>query len=77
MVGDKAHRLEMRVSHVCDWNTCRQSFDGSGEVLRGMKGDLDSNSIFIDYMEKYKTKIIFFKKIIPLIDKWKIRGISI
>ena len=49
MVGDKAHRLEMRVSHVCDWNTSRQSFDGSGEVLRGMKGDLDSNSIFIDF----------------------------
>ena len=45
MVETKAHRLGMRVSHVCAWNTSRLAFDGSGEVLRGMKGDLDSYSV--------------------------------
>ena len=35
MVEGKAHRLGMRVSRVCAWNTSRLAFDGSGEVRRG------------------------------------------
>jgi len=35
MVGQKAHRLGMRVSHVCARNTSRLAFDGSGAVRRG------------------------------------------
>lgn len=37
MVTDKAHRLGMRVSFVCAWNTSRLAFDGSGEVIRDEK----------------------------------------
>ncbi len=35
MVNDKAHRLEIRISRVCAWNTSRLAFDGSGYVDRG------------------------------------------
>lgn len=35
MVEGKAHRLGMRLSRVCAWNTSRLAFDGSGEVKRG------------------------------------------
>lgn len=35
MVLHKAHRLGMRVSRVCAWNTSRLAFDGSGRVKRG------------------------------------------
>lgn len=35
MVEGKAHRMGLRVSHVCAWNTSRLAFDGSGEVRRG------------------------------------------
>lgn len=35
MVADKAHRLGMRVSHVCAWGTSRLAYDGSGPVERG------------------------------------------
>ena len=30
----KAHRLRIRVSRVCAWNTSKLAFDGSGEVVR-------------------------------------------
>lgn len=34
IVTDKAHRLDMRVSHVNAWGTSRLAFDGSGYVER-------------------------------------------
>jgi IS605 OrfB family transposase len=39
IVTDKAHRLGMRIAHVCAWNTSALAFDGSGEVLRGRKSE--------------------------------------
>lgn len=36
MVACKAHRLGIRVSHVCAWNTSALAFDGSGKVERGI-----------------------------------------
>ena len=36
MVTSKAHRLGIRVSHVCAWNTSALAFDGSGKVERGI-----------------------------------------
>ena len=39
IVTDKAHRLRMRISHVCAWNTSMLAFDGSGEVERGIDGN--------------------------------------
>lgn len=39
MVEGKAHRMGLRVSHVCAWNTSRLAFDGSGEVRRGMDSE--------------------------------------
>lgn len=35
MVEHKAHRMKIRISRVCAWNTSRLAFDGSGEVRRG------------------------------------------
>ena len=34
IVADKAHRLGMRVSTVCAWDTSALAFDGSGKVIR-------------------------------------------
>lgn len=34
IVTDKAHRLDMRVSHINAWNTSRLAYDGSGYVER-------------------------------------------
>ena len=45
MVADKAHRLGMRISHICAWNTSRLAFDGSGRVQRGKEADLGSYSV--------------------------------
>ena len=45
MVADKAHRLGMRISHVCAWGTSRLAFDGSGVVLRGREAELKSYSM--------------------------------
>lgn len=42
MVTDKAHRLGMRVSHICAWNTSRFACDGSGLVLRGKNGGFNT-----------------------------------
>lgn len=39
MVTNKAHRLGMRISHICAWGTSKYAYDGSGTVLRGKKGD--------------------------------------
>ena len=38
IVTDKAHRLGMRISHICAWNTSCLAYDGSGAVLRGEDG---------------------------------------
>ena len=45
MVANKAHRLGMRVSHVCAWGTSRLAYDGSGAVLRGRCAGLKSYSV--------------------------------
>lgn len=45
MVTDKAHRLSMRVSHICAWGTSKLAFDGSGFVLRGRDADMKSYSV--------------------------------
>lgn len=38
IVTNKAHRLGMRISRICGWNTSRLAYDGSGRVLRGEDG---------------------------------------
>lgn len=38
IVTTKAHRLGMRISHICAWNTSKYAYDGSGTVLRGKDG---------------------------------------
>ena len=45
MVTSKAHRIGIRVSHVCAWGTSRLAYDGSGPVLRGKETELDSYSL--------------------------------
>lgn len=45
MVTDKAHRLAMRVSHICAWGTSKLAYDGSGTVLRGKEAELKSYSL--------------------------------
>lgn len=45
MVTDKAHRLSMRISHVCAWGTSRLAYDGSGTVSRGREAGLGSYSV--------------------------------
>ena len=42
IVANKAHRLGMRISHICAWGTSRLAFDGSGYVLRGRNGGFDT-----------------------------------
>ena len=39
MVGSKAHRAGLRISHVCAWGTSRLAYDGSGRVKRGDESD--------------------------------------
>ena len=39
MVTQKAHRVGIRIAHVCAWNTSRLAFDGSGKVLRGKESN--------------------------------------
>ena len=34
IVADKAHRVGMRIRHICAWNTSALAFDGSGKVKR-------------------------------------------
>ena len=42
IVTDKAHRLKMRISHVCAWKTSKLAYDGSGTVLRGKDGGFNT-----------------------------------
>ncbi len=42
IVTNKAHRLGMRISHICAWNTSRLAYDGSGFVLRGKDGGFNT-----------------------------------
>ena len=39
IVTNKAHRLGMRLSHICAWGTSKLAFDGSGIVERGVDGN--------------------------------------
>lgn len=45
IVTDKAHRLGMRVSHVNAWKTSKLAYDGSGEVVRGLKTGHPTNEL--------------------------------
>ena len=45
MVEQKAHRLGMRISHVCAWGTSKLAFDGSGIILRGKEAGYRSYSM--------------------------------
>ena len=42
IVETKAHKLSMRISRICAWNTSKLAFDGSGETLRGKKADFNT-----------------------------------
>lgn len=42
---NKAHRLGMRISHVCAWGTSKFAYDDSGMVLRGKDADLTTYSV--------------------------------
>ena len=42
IVTNKAHRLGMRISHICARNTSRFAYDGSGFVLRGKNGGFNT-----------------------------------
>ena len=42
IVANKAHRLGMRISHVCAWGTSKYAYDGSGTVLRGKDGGFNT-----------------------------------
>ena len=42
IVSNKAHRLGMRISHICAWNTSRLAYDGSGIVSRGKNGGFNT-----------------------------------
>ena len=45
MVESKAHRIGMRISHICAWGTSKFAYDGSGTVLRGKNAGFNSYSI--------------------------------
>lgn len=42
IVTNKAHRLGMRISHICAWGTSKYAYDGSGTVLRGRDGGFNT-----------------------------------
>ena len=42
IVTNKAHRLGMRISHICAWGTSKFAYDGSGTVLRGKEGGFNT-----------------------------------
>ena len=42
VVTNKAHRLGMRISRICAWNTSCLAYDGSGRVLRGKDGGFNN-----------------------------------
>ena len=45
MVTHKAHKLSIRISHICARNTSKLAFDGSGFVVRGSEAGFRSYSI--------------------------------
>ena len=45
MVIDKAHRLGIRISHICAWGTSKLAYDGTGFVLRGKDAGFNSYSV--------------------------------
>ena len=45
IVTNKAHRLGMRISHICAWGTSKFAYDGSGIVLRGKDANLSTYSM--------------------------------
>ena len=45
MVETKAHRIGMRISHICAWGTSKFAYDGSGTVLRGKDAGFSTYSI--------------------------------
>lgn len=45
MVTEKAHRLGIRISRICAWETSRLAYDGSGRVLRGKEAGLSTYSL--------------------------------
>ena len=45
MVTHKAHKLSIRISHICARNTSKLAFDGSGFVVRGSEAGFKSYSI--------------------------------
>ena len=45
IVTNKAHRLGMRISHICAWGTSKFAYDGSGTVLRGKDANLNTYSM--------------------------------
>lgn len=42
IVANKAHRLGIRISHICAWGTSKYAYDGSGTVLRGKDGSFNT-----------------------------------
>lgn len=42
IVINKAHRLGMRISHICAWGTSNFAYDGSGTILRGKNGGFNT-----------------------------------
>lgn len=44
IVENKAHRLGMRISRICAWNTSRLAYDGSGRVCRGKESSKTMNN---------------------------------
>jgi len=45
MITNKAHRLGIRISRVCPWNTSKLAYDGSGKVLRGKEAGFTTYSL--------------------------------
>ena len=42
IVANKAHRIGIRISHICAWGTSKYAYDGSGTVLRGKDGSFNT-----------------------------------
>ena len=42
IVEHKAHKNDIRVSHICAWGTSKLAYDGSGAVFRGKNAGLDT-----------------------------------
>lgn len=42
IVTNKAHRIGMRISHICAWGTSKLAYDGSGTILRGKDGEFNT-----------------------------------